>query len=126
MLMIQTLIYSKFHFLKFIPILHLQLYEDYTLILIKRRIYILHLVSGQVMRSQARRRANTTCCLDMVSKCSNVNNTEEMRYDLFWNPIVFEQGSFQNTSLACSFGGCNARSYTWGASRTPRCMTLNR
>jgi len=81
---------------------------------------------GQVMRSQARRRANTTCCLDMVSKCSNVNNTEEMRYDLFWNPIVFEQGSFQNTSLACSFGGCNARSYTWGASRTPRCMKLNR
>jgi len=75
---------------------------------------------GQVMRSQARRRANTTCCLDMVSKCPHNHNTEEMRYDLFWNPIVFDQGSFQNTGLACSFGGCYGRSYTWGASRTPR------
>merc|ERR1712223_2090759 len=83
---------------------------------------------GQVMRSQARRRANTTCCLDMVSKCSNHANTEEMRYDLFWNPRVFDQGSFQNTGLACSFGGpgCYGRSYSWGASRSSRCMKINR
>ena len=37
-------------------------------------------------RNEARRRANTTCCLDLMAKCCT---DEEVKYDLSWNPIVF-------------------------------------
>ena len=73
---------------------------------------------GQLMRVQARKRANTTCCLDLVSKC-NVSNCLEMKnYDLSWNPIVFEKmaSNSAGAGLACTFGAYG-RSYSWGASK---------
>ena len=74
---------------------------------------------GQLMRVQARKRANTTCCLDLVSKCNNITNCLEMKnYDLSWNPIVFEKclSNSAGANLACSFGAYG-RSYSWGASK---------
>ena len=72
---------------------------------------------GQLMRVQARRRANTTCCLDLVSKCNVSNALELKNYDLSWNPIVFEHpGNSAGAAQACSFGAYG-RSYSWGASK---------
>ena len=76
---------------------------------------------GQLMRVQARRRANTTCCLDLVSKCNVSHAIEFKNYDLSWNPIVFEHpgnsaGNCAGAAQACSFGAYG-RSYSWGASR---------
>lgn len=73
---------------------------------------------GQLMRVQARRRANTTCCLDLVSKNNATNCLEMKNYDLSWNPIVFEKmaSNSAGAGLACSFGAYG-RSYSWGASK---------
>ena len=80
---------------------------------------------GQLMKTQARRRANTTCCLDLVSKCNVNHAAEEMKFDLSWNPIVFDHGSMSQ-GPACSFSGCYGRSYSWGASRCSRNQSFNR
>ena len=73
---------------------------------------------GQLMRVQARRRANTTCCLDLISKNNATNCLEMKNYDLSWNPIVFEKmaSNSAGAGLACSFGAYG-RSYSWGASK---------
>lgn len=72
---------------------------------------------GQIIktRSETRRRANTTCCLDLVSR--NKPADAEVRFDLSWNPIVFDQICQENcmVAAACSFNG--GRSYTWGGRR---------
>ena len=79
---------------------------------------------GQMMKHQARKRANTTCCLDLVSKCSDRHGVvdEEFKFDLSWNPIVFGCEPGPN-SLACSFGSYG-RSYSWSTSkcRPRRCV----
>lgn len=78
---------------------------------------------GQIIktRSETRRRANTTCCLDLVSRCKPAD--AEVRFDLSWNPIVFDQLCQENcmVAAACSFNG--GRSYTWGSRRCPRGIT---
>jgi len=74
---------------------------------------------GQMMKYQARRRANTTCCLDLVSKCGGkVVENEEMKFDLSWNPIVFGCDSDpMGGGSYCHFGSSGGRSYSWSTSR---------
>lgn len=75
---------------------------------------------GQLMKMQARRRGNASCCLDLVSKCSC--NSDEIKFDLSWNPIVFgcSPAMPDISGVACSFGSSfrNGRSYSWSTSRT--------
>ena len=98
---------------------------------------------GQMMKYQARRRANTTCCLDLgekileilkeihqnffkknkfsilVSKCGGkVVENEEMKFDLSWNPIVFGcESDPMGGGSYCHFGSSGGRSYSWSTSR---------
>lgn len=74
--------------------------------------------AGQFFRSQARRRANTTCCLDEVCKSGN---SEEMRCDLSWNPIVFSCGTTPMATSVASSIVPTGRSYSWSSrDRPPR------
>ncbi len=77
---------------------------------------------GQYLQTQARRRANTTCCLEWASN--------DQGCDYSWDPIVFAGCSLTDilggaASSACTNASSFGRSYTWKCSNNRQQQQLS-
>lgn len=69
---------------------------------------------GQHMQSQARRRANTSCCLEFAEKSSE--GSDDVRFNLSWNPIVFGCSITPASPVVMSpNSSISGKSYSWNA-----------